>query len=87
MPTESHSDGQCAGYFLWPLRTLLLALGYGEPLLFIGTPRLLHQKSYLWRVCVVIYKKSTTDRIHRICQVVEANALRWTYEGGMRDVA
>jgi hypothetical protein len=31
MPTESHSDGQRAGYFLRTLRTLLLALGYSGP--------------------------------------------------------
>jgi hypothetical protein len=42
VPTESHSDGQRAGYFLRTLQTLLLALGYSEPPLFVGTPRLLH---------------------------------------------
>jgi hypothetical protein len=41
MPTESHSDGQRAGYFLGTLWTLLLALGYSKPVLFIRTPRLL----------------------------------------------
>jgi hypothetical protein len=44
MPTESHSDGQHVGYF--PI-TLLLALGYSEHPLFIGTLRLLHGNSYL----------------------------------------
>jgi hypothetical protein len=39
--TESHSDGQDAGYFPRTLRTVLLALGSSEPLLFIGTLRLL----------------------------------------------
>jgi hypothetical protein len=42
VPTESHSDGQNAGYFLRTLRTVLLALGYSEPPLFIGIPRLPH---------------------------------------------
>jgi hypothetical protein len=32
--TESHSDGQNAGYFLSTLRTVLLALGYSEPPIF-----------------------------------------------------
>jgi hypothetical protein len=41
MPTESHSDGQNVGYFPRTLRTVLLALGYSEPPLFIGVPRLL----------------------------------------------
>jgi hypothetical protein len=66
VPTESHSDGQRAGYILRTLWTLHLALGYGKPLLFIGTLRLLHENSYLWRVCVVIYERSMTNRIHRI---------------------
>jgi hypothetical protein len=74
VPTESHSDGQEAGYFLWTLQTVLLALGSSEPPLFIGIPRLLHGNSYLWHVRVVIYKRSTTDRIRRIHQVVEAPA-------------
>jgi hypothetical protein len=39
--TESHSDGQDAGYIPRTLRTVLLALGSSEPLLFIGTLRLL----------------------------------------------
>jgi hypothetical protein len=47
VPTESHSDGQDVGYFLRTLRTVLLALGSNEPLLFIGTPRLLCGNSYL----------------------------------------
>jgi hypothetical protein len=36
VPTESHSDGQNAGYFLRTLQTMLLALVYSEPPLFIG---------------------------------------------------
>jgi hypothetical protein len=86
-PTESHNDGQDPGYFSRTLRTVLLALSSSEPPLFIGTPRLLCGNSYLWRVCVVIYESPTTDCIHRICQVVEAAALRWTFEAGMREVS
>jgi hypothetical protein len=87
VPTESHSDGQDAGYFLSTMRTVLLALGSSEPLLFIGTPRLLRGNSYLWCVCVVIYERPATDHIHRIRQVVEAPAPRWTFESGMREAA
>jgi hypothetical protein len=65
---------------------MLLALGSNKPLLFIGTSRLLRGNSYLWRVCVVIYKRLTTDRIHLIRQVVEAPSPRWTFEAGMREV-
>jgi hypothetical protein len=36
---------------------------------------------------MVIYEKSMTDCIRRICQVVEASALRWTFEVGMQDAA
>jgi hypothetical protein len=46
MPIESHSDGQNAGYFPRTLWTVLLALGSSEPLLFIGTLRLLRGNSY-----------------------------------------
>jgi hypothetical protein len=87
VPTESHSDAQDAGYFLRTLRTVLLALGSSEPPLFIGTQRLLRGNSYLWRVRVVIYERPTTDRIHRIHQVVEAPAPRWTFKAGMREAA
>jgi hypothetical protein len=87
VPTESHSDGQDAGYFPRTLRTVLLALGYSEPPLFIGTPRLLRGNSHCWRVCVVIYERPTTDRIRCIRQVVEAHAPRWTIEAGMREAA
>jgi hypothetical protein len=87
MPTESHNDGQDAGYFSRTLRTLLLALSSSEPPLFIETPRLLHGNSYLWHVRVVIYERPTTDCIRRICQVVEAPAPRWTFEAGMREAA
>jgi hypothetical protein len=84
VPTESHSDGQNAGYFLRTLWTVLLALGYSEPLLFVGVPRLLRGNLYLWRVLVIIYEGPMTDHIHRICRVVEATTPRWTFEGGMR---
>jgi hypothetical protein len=87
VPTESHSDGQDAGYFLRTLRIVLLALGFSEPQLFIGTPRLLRGNSYLCRVRVVIYERPTTDRIQRILQVVEAPAPRWTFEASMREAA
>jgi hypothetical protein len=86
-PTESHSDGQDAGYFLRTLRTVLLALGSSVPSLFIGTLRLLRGNSYLWHVHVVIYERPTTDRILRIYQLVEAPARRWTFEAGMREAA
>jgi hypothetical protein len=39
VPTESHCDGQNAGYFPRTLWTVLLALGYSEPLLFVSVPR------------------------------------------------
>jgi hypothetical protein len=84
---ESHSDGQEAGYFPRTLRTMLLVLGSSEPPLFIRVPRLLRGNSYLWRVCVVIYKRPMTDRVQRICQVVEAPAPRWTFDAGMREAA
>jgi hypothetical protein len=87
VPTESHSDGQCAGYFPRTLWTLLLALGYNEPPLFIGVSRLLHRNSYLWRVHVIIYEKLMTDHIHLIHHVVEATTPRWMLEGGMREAA
>jgi hypothetical protein len=84
---ESHNDGQNVGYFLMTLQTVLLALGYSEPPLFVGVPRLLCGNSYLWRVRVIIYERPTTDHIHRIRHVVEATTLRWTFEGGMREAA
>jgi hypothetical protein len=84
MPTESHSNGQRVGYFSSTLQTLLLALGYSEPPLFVGTSRLLHGNSYLWRMHVIIYERPTTDHVHHIRQVVEASTPRWTLEGGMR---
>jgi hypothetical protein len=87
MPTESHSDGQNAGYFPRTLRTVLLALGSSEHPLFIRTPRLLHGNSYLWHVRMVIYERPTTNHIYRIRQVVEAPAPRWTFEAGMREGA
>jgi hypothetical protein len=87
VPTESHSDGQNVGYFLRTLWTVLLALGYSEPPLFVGVPRLLHENSYLWRVRVIIYERPMTDHIHHIRQVVEATTPRWTFEGGMGETA
>jgi hypothetical protein len=87
VPTESHSDGQDAGYFPRTLRTVLLALGSNEPPLFIGTLRLLRGNSYLCRVRVVIYERPTTDRIRCIRQVVEAPAPWWTFEASMREAA
>jgi hypothetical protein len=87
VPMDSHSDGQNVGYFPRTLWTVLLVLGSSEPLLFIKTLRLLHGNMYLWRVCVVIYKRPTTDCICRIRQVVEAPAPRWTFEAGMREAA
>jgi hypothetical protein len=87
MPTESHIDGQNVGYFLRTLRTVLLPLGYSEPLLFISVPRLLRRNSYLWRVRVIIYERPTTDHIRYIRHVVKATTPRWTFEGGMREAA
>jgi hypothetical protein len=87
VPTESHSDGQNVGYFPRTLRTVLLALGYSEPPLFIGVPRLLRGNSYLWYVRVIIYERPTTDHIRRIRHVVEATTMRWMFEGGMREAA
>jgi hypothetical protein len=87
MPTEFHSDGQCASYFSWTLWTLLLVLGYNEPPLFDGVPRLLCGNSYHWCVCVIIYERPTIDHIRRIRHVVNAITLRWTFEGGMREAA
>jgi hypothetical protein len=87
VPTESYSDGQNAGYFPMTQRTVLLALGSSEPPLVIRTLRLLCGNSYLWHVHVVIYERPTTNRIHRILQVVEALAPRWTFEADMREEA
>jgi hypothetical protein len=87
VPTESHSDGQNAGYFPRTLQTVLLALGSSKPPLFIKTSRLLRGNSYLWCICVVIYERPTTNRIHHIHQVVEAPTPRWTFEAGMRETA
>jgi hypothetical protein len=82
VPTESHSDGQRAGYFPRTLRTLLLELGYNEPLLFISVLRLLRGNLYLWHVYVIIYERPMT---HHIRHMVEASTPRWTFEGGMRE--
>jgi hypothetical protein len=85
VPMESHSDGENAGYFPRTLRTVLLALGYSEPPLFVSVPRLLRGNSYLWRVQVIIYERPMTDRIRRIHHVVETTTPKWTFEGGMRE--
>jgi hypothetical protein len=87
VPMESHNDGQNAGYFLRTLRTVLLALGYSEPSLFIGVPRLLRGNSYLWHMQVIIYERPMTDHICHIFHVVEATTPRWTFGGGMRGAA
>jgi hypothetical protein len=87
VPMESHSDGQNAGYFLMTLQTMLLALGYSEPLLFVSVLRLLLRNSYLWRVHVIIYERPITNHIRRILHMVEATTPRWTFEGGMREAA
>jgi hypothetical protein len=84
---RSPSDGQRAGYFPRTLRTVLLALGYSEPPLFIGVLRLLRGNSYLWRVRLIIYERTTTDHIRHIHHVVKATTPRWTFEGGMREAA
>jgi hypothetical protein len=85
VPTESHGDGQDAGYFPTTTRTMILALGSSEPPLFIWTLRLLCGNSYLWHVHVVIYERPTMNRIRCIRQVVEAPAPMWTFEAGMRE--
>jgi hypothetical protein len=87
VPTESHSDGQNVGYFPRTLWTVLLALGYSEPLLFVSVLRLLRGNSYLWHVRVIIYERPMTNHIRRIRHVVEATTPRWTFEGGMREFA
>jgi hypothetical protein len=87
MPTESHSDGQNAGDFPRTLWTVLLALGYSEPPLFISVLRLLHGNLYLLRVRVIIYERPTTDRIRCIRHVVKATTPRWTLKRGMREAA
>jgi hypothetical protein len=71
VPMESHGDGQNAGYFSRTLRTVLLALGYSEPPLFVDVLRLLRRNSYLWRAPVIIYERPTTDRIRCNHHVVE----------------
>jgi hypothetical protein len=87
VPTESPSDCQNAGYFPMTLWTVLLALGYSEPPLFVGVPRLLRGNTFLWHVHVIIYKRPTANHICRIRHVVEATTQRWTFEGGMREAA
>jgi hypothetical protein len=81
--TPSH--GQNAGYFPRTLQTVLLALGYSEPTLFVGVLRLLRGNSYHCRVRVILYERPMTDHIRRIRHVVEATTPRWTFKGGMRE--
>jgi hypothetical protein len=85
VPTESHTDGQCVGYFSRTLWTLLLVLRYSEPPLFVGVPRLLRGNSCLWHMHVIIYERPTTDHICHIRHVVEASTPRWTFVGGTRE--
>jgi hypothetical protein len=66
---------------------VFLVLGSNKPPLFIGTPRLLRENSYLWRVRVVICERPTTDRICCIRQVVETSTPRWTFEADMKEEA
>jgi hypothetical protein len=87
MPIESYCDGQNIGYFSRTLWTVLLALGYSEPQLFVGVPRLLRGNSYFSCVRVIIYERPMTDHIHRTYHMVEATTLRWTFEGDMREAA
>jgi hypothetical protein len=87
VPTVSHSVGQNAGYFPRTLQTVLLALGYSEPPLFVGVPRLLRGNSYLWRVWMIIYERPTTNHIQCIRHVVLATTPKWTFKGGMREAA
>jgi hypothetical protein len=83
MLTESHSDGQNAAYLPGTLRTVVLALGYSEPPLFISAPRLLHGNSYLWLVQVIIYERPTTDHICRIHHVVNMTLVLENHRGVM----
>jgi hypothetical protein len=76
MPTESHSDGQLAGYFPRTLWKLLRSLRYGEPPLFVRMPTLVQGTTYLWNIQVVMYEKLTMDRIYSTHQVIKAAALR-----------
>jgi hypothetical protein len=85
VPTESHSDGQNVGYFPRTLRTVLMALGYSEPSLFIKVLRLLRENSYIWHVRMIIYERPMTDHIHCIHHMVEATTPRWMFVGGMRE--
>jgi hypothetical protein len=87
VPTESHIDGQNARYFSRTVWIVLLALRYSEPAHFINVLRLLCGNSYLWRVRVIIYERPTTDHIRHIHHMVKATTPRWTFEGGMREVA
>jgi hypothetical protein len=47
MPMESHSDGQRVGYFSSTLWTRLSSLDFGEPPLFVRTPKLLQGNTYM----------------------------------------
>jgi hypothetical protein len=37
-------------------------------------------------VRVIIYERPMIDHIRHIRHVIEASTLRWTFEGGMREV-
>jgi hypothetical protein len=87
VPTELYNDGHLAGYFLRTLRKLLRSRGYGELPFFIGTPSLLQGTTYFWNIRVVMYEKSTTDRIRCTHQVIEATAPRMSFKAGLRDAA
>jgi hypothetical protein len=54
--------------------------GDSEPPLCVDVPRLLRRNSYLWHVWVIIYERPMTDRIRRICRMVEATTPRWTFK-------
>jgi hypothetical protein len=87
MPMESHNNGKNVVYFPRTLQTVLFSLEYSEPLLFVSVLRLLHGNSNLRCVRVIIYERPMIDHIRRIRLVVEATTSRWTFEGGMREVA
>jgi hypothetical protein len=86
-PQESYSDGRHAGYFMRVVRTLLRSPGYYEAPLYIVTPTLPCSSTYVWNVCVVLYKKATTDHICRTHQVHEVADPRATLRAGIRDAA
>lgn len=86
-PHGSYSDGRHAGYFPRTLSYLLSSLEYHEAPLYIGTPTLLRGSVYVWRVQVVQYETTTTDRIRRVRRTYEASTPRFTFEAGIQDAA